>query len=187
MRFSKGIQVGILLTLCFGSPARGADNCSEGAQNAWLSSCGWALLEVRHAETLQPKGPFAGEVLFAAQARLAEEFVDSCYKLVAEPDRLPAKPVVSLRPLLTDPCTRDEHRQWLRTCEDEALALPGRTRADLLATFYRDGGFGETYVHKRCSYLKVDVDFSLTVEGAEPPDDVLETVSPPYVDAMNFG
>jgi len=48
--------------------------------------------------------------------------------------------------LLTDLCTRDEHLQWLRSCEDEALALPGRTRADLLATFYRDGGFGETYV-----------------------------------------
>jgi hypothetical protein len=65
--------------------------------------------------------------------------------------------------------------------------LPGRTRADLLATFFKDGGFSEAYVHNRCFNFKVDVQFSLTVEGAESPDDVIEAVSPPYVEAVNFG
>src|ERR1700681_1632135 len=173
MRFSKGVQVGILLALCSGLPARGASSCSEDAQNVWLTSCGWALFEVRHAETPQPQGPYktTGDALFAAKAKLSDEFVDSCYKLVAEPDRLPAKAAVSLRPLLADPCTRDEHLQWLQSCENDALALPGLTRADLLATFYKDGGFSPAYVHSRCSNLKVDVDLSVTVEGAESPGD----------------
>jgi hypothetical protein len=189
MRFSKGIQAGILLALCSGLPARGASSCSEAAQTTWLSSCGWALFEVRHAEASQPKGPyeFTGDVLFAAQAKLSDELVDACDKLVADPDCLPSKAAVSLQPLLADPCTRDEHLQWLRSCEDEALALQGRTRADLPATFFPDGGFTNgTYIHPHCFNLKVTVSYSLTVEGEESPSDIIETVSV-YVDAPNFG
>lgn len=186
MRFSKGIQVGILLALCSGLPALAAGSCNEAAQNGWLSSCGRALFEVRSEE--HPKGPseYPGP-LFAAQANLAGELADACDKLVAEPERLSAKAAEMLRPLKTDPCTRDEHLQWLRACEDDALALPGHTGADLLATFYPDGGFSPAYVHKRCLGLKVDVYFSPPAEGVEPPNDVIEKVSPPYVDALNFG
>lgn len=189
MQFSQGIQIAILLALCSGLPARAAEGCNEAAQNAWLSSCDRALFDVRQAETPHPKGPFEspGSVHFAAQANLVGDFVEDCDKLVAEPDRLPAKAAESLRLLKADPCTREEHLQWLQTCEDEALALPGHTRAELLATFFKDGGFSAAYVHKRCSYLKVDVDFSLTIEGTESPDDVIEKVSPPYLEAMNYG
>ncbi|HSS47628.1 MAG TPA: hypothetical protein VLX28_01655 [Thermoanaerobaculia bacterium] len=187
MRFSKGIQIAILLALCSRLPARGAEGCSEGAQYGWLSSCAWTLFEVRRAETPKPKDGWPPDVLFRPKDDLSAEFVEACSQLVAEPERLPAKPMMPLKPLLADPCTRDEHLRWLQSCEKDALDLPGRTRADLLATFFRDGGFGETYVHKRCSYLKVNVDFSLTVEGAESPDDVIESVSLPYVEAINFG
>jgi hypothetical protein len=191
MRFAKSIQVGILLALCFGLPARGANGCSEGAQYAWLSSCSWALFEIRRTETPQPKGPYesTGNVLFAAEANLSDELVEACYKLVAEPERLPAKPFMSIRPLLADPCTWDEHLQWLQSCENDALALPGQTRADLLARFSQDGGFSsfsdEAFVHRRCGLLKASVSFSLTVAGEESPSDVVETVSV-YVDALIF-
>ncbi len=198
MRFSKGIQVGILLAICSGLPARGASGCSEMAQNRWLTSCGWALFEVRRAETPpHPKDPqnFSAAVLFPAQEDLSDKFVDACYELLAEPDRIPAKAVRSLQamgwPPLADPCTRDEHLQWLRSCENDALALPGLTRTDLLATFHEEGGLSayseRAYVHSRCFNLKVDVHFSLTVEGAESPGDVIETVSPAYIDCANYG
>lgn len=189
MRFSKGIQMAILLALCFGLPAHGASSCSEAAQNVWLTSCGRALYEVRRAEgpPLPKDHPWDDDVLFKAHAELSDELVEACDKLVAEPDRLPAKAAERLRPLKADPCTRDEHLQWLRSCEDEALALPGHTGADLLATFYPAGGFSPAYVHKRCLSLKVDVYFSPTAEGVEPPNDVIDTVSPPYVDAPSFG
>jgi hypothetical protein len=191
MRFSKGIQAGILLALCFGLPAYGADGCSEGAQYGWLSSCGWALLGVRRAERSKPKDAGEPDVLFQAQAELSSEFVEACSKLVAEPERLPDKPTVPLEPLLADPCTRDEHLQWLQSYEKDALALPGHTRAELLATFYQDGGFSSgfsegTYIHHHCGLLKVDVHFSLTDEGAESPDDVIESVSLPYLDLPIF-
>ncbi|MFY9819759.1 MAG: hypothetical protein WAM82_00150 [Thermoanaerobaculia bacterium] len=99
-----------------------------------------------------------------------------------------AFPPVWLRPALADRCTRDEHLQWLRSCERDALDLPGHTRTELLATFWQDGGFsdGTTFVHRRCGLLKVTVSFSLTVEGEESPSDVVIETSPVYVDALIF-
>jgi hypothetical protein len=191
MRFPKGIQVAILLALCSGLPALGADGCSAGAQYGWLTSCGWALYAVRRAETPKPKDTWPPDVLFQPKDELSAEFVEACSRLVAEPERLPDKPTVPLEPLLADPCTRDEHLQWLQSYENDALALPGHTRAELLATFYQDGGFSGgprdgTYIHNRCGLLKVDVHFSLTDEGAESPDDVIEAVSLPYLDPPIF-
>lgn len=190
MRFPKGIQVATLLALCSGLPALGADGCSAGAQYGWLTSCGWALYAVRRAETPKPKDTWPPDVLFQPKAELSSELVEACSRLVAEPERLPDKPTAPLEPLLADPCTRDEHLQWLQSCENDALALPGHTRAELLATFSQDGGLSTyseaTFILSRCGLLKVDVHFSLKDEGAESPDDVIEAVSLPYVDAINF-
>ena len=191
MRLFKLVAEGTLLVLCFGLPAFGAGRCDEAAQNRWLTTCAWALDDVRRVETPYPAGP--GErtdVLFKAQSNLSDQFVDFCYRLSAELDRVPQEHGTSLRtslrfhgwPLPDDPCTRDAHLRWLRACEGDALALPGLTRAGLLNNFIEDGGLStyedRTYFHRRCGYLKVDVHFSLTHEQAESPDDVIESGSP---------
>jgi hypothetical protein len=192
MRLLKGVTVGILLALCLSLAAHADSKCDESAQNRWLSSCGWALYEVRLAETPQPKSilEYNPDALFSAKSNLSEEFVDSCYELLAHPDRVPAKPGAASSyydwPLPHDPCTRDEHLLWLRACESDALALPGHTRAELLPKFIQDGGFAPGYLHRRCGYLKVDVVFSLTPGLDESPADLIESVTP-YIGCYNFG
>ncbi|HEY2294595.1 MAG TPA: hypothetical protein VGM86_28170 [Thermoanaerobaculia bacterium] len=194
MRLFK-LVAGTLLALCFSLPAFGASRCDEAAQNRWLTSCAWALDGVRRAETPYPTDPaeLNTDALFKAQANFSDEFVDSCYRLSAEPDRVPQEYGTSLRllgwPPPGDPCTRDAHLRWLRACEGDALALPGLTRAELLNNFIEDGGLStyedRTYIHRRCGYLKVEVHFSLTHEQAESPDDAVESASP-YVGCAIF-
>lgn len=199
MRLFKLVAEGTLLALCFNLPAFGASRCDEAAQNRWLTSCAWALYDVRRAETPYPTDPaeLNTDALFKAQSSLSDEFVDSCDRLLAELDRVPQEHGTSLRASLRfhgwlppdDPCTRDAHLRWLRACEGDALALPGLTRAELLNNFSEDGGLStyedRTYFHRRCGYLKVDVHFSLTHEQAESPDDAVESASP-YVGCFVF-
>jgi hypothetical protein len=197
MRLFKLVAEGTLLALCFSLPAFGASRCDE-AQNRWFTSCAWALDDVRRVETPYPTDPAERtDVLFKAQSNLSDEFVDSCYRLSAELDRVPQEHGTSLRtsfqfhgwPPPDDPCTRDAHLRWLRACEGDALALPGLTRAELLKNFIEDGGLStyedRTYFHRRCVYLKVDVHFSLTHEQAESPDDAVKSASP-YVGCIVF-
>ena len=67
---------------------------------------------------------------------------------------------------------------------------PGMTRADLLKVFTLEGGIStanhQTFIYRRCPYIKVDVDFILS----SPTQPVLETrltdavskISKPYLD-----
>lgn len=75
----------------------------------------------------------------------------------------------------------------------QCLAIsPGKTRADLLKVFKGEGGLcspeARTYVHRRCSFIKVDVEFSLTdpnqktdMLDQERPTDVITNISKPYL------
>jgi hypothetical protein len=73
---------------------------------------------------------------------------------------------------------------------DCSILKPGMTRADLLKVFDTEGGLftanGRTYVHRRCSCLKVDVEFAHAVpnQGAleELPTDIITKISKPYLD-----
>jgi len=70
---------------------------------------------------------------------------------------------------------------------------PGMTRADLLKVFKGEGGLcgpeARTYVNRRCSFIKIDVTFSLTDPNQrtdfldqERPTDVITSISKPYLE-----
>jgi hypothetical protein len=62
-------------------------------------------------------------------------------------------------------------------------------RKDLLTVFTTEGGIStrtqRTYVHTECPYIKVNVRFRLvsseSLDLNEDPDDIIETVSQPYL------
>ena len=75
----------------------------------------------------------------------------------------------------------------LRECE---TIKPGMTRADLAKVFTTEGGLSTAtwnhYVHRRCPYIKVDVEFTLSdpkQQGwAERPTDIISKISKPYLE-----
>jgi hypothetical protein len=75
----------------------------------------------------------------------------------------------------------------LRECE---IIKPGMHREDLFKVFTTEGGLStakhRTYVHRRCPYIKVDVDFSLSGPKRdvleERPTDTIVKISKPYLD-----
>jgi hypothetical protein len=75
----------------------------------------------------------------------------------------------------------------LRECQK---IKPGMTRAELLKIFTTEGGLWtakhRAYVYRACRYIKVDVDFKLSVpeqDGLEPrPTDTIRNISKPYLD-----
>lgn len=66
---------------------------------------------------------------------------------------------------------------------------PGMTRAELPKVFTTEGGLStakhRTFVHRRCPYIKVDVDFDLPDPKqcvvAERPADTTSRISRPYL------
>lgn len=70
---------------------------------------------------------------------------------------------------------------------DSAQIRPGTTRKELLNLFTTEGGLStatvRTYVHRRCRYIKVDVQFNLTQpdQHDEQPTDTVRKVSRPYL------
>jgi len=64
----------------------------------------------------------------------------------------------------------------------------GTTRAELLKVFTTEGGLStathRTFVHRRCPYIKVDVDFTLSdsKQRDERPSDTVSKVSKPYLE-----
>jgi hypothetical protein len=70
----------------------------------------------------------------------------------------------------------------LKECES---IKPGMTRADLLKIFTTEGGLStqiwRTYVHSRCTLIKVDVEFAPTKSKQEQPTDIITKISKPYL------
>src|SRR4051794_5191044 len=188
MLFTKYRAGLTLLALSLCPQARALDRCSEANQNSWLGSCGVALDVVPQAETPPPSDPweFNTDVLFKAEASLSDELVDACYDLQAQPNRIPPRVMHRIWPSgwpsAQDPCTRAEHLRWLRSCEQDALALKGHTRAELSRTFREEGGLStyedQTYHHRRCDSLKVKVHFLVSRAETESSDDVVDSVLP---------
>jgi hypothetical protein len=66
---------------------------------------------------------------------------------------------------------------------------PGMTRAELLTVFTTEGGIStarhRTFVHRRCPYIKVDVDFTPSDPKQnvleERPTDTIRNISKPYL------
>jgi hypothetical protein len=70
----------------------------------------------------------------------------------------------------------------LKECES---IKSGMTRADLLKIFITEGGLSSqtwrTFVHSRCPYIKVDVEFAPTESKQEQPTDIITKISKPYL------
>jgi hypothetical protein len=68
--------------------------------------------------------------------------------------------------------------------------IPGTTRAELLKVFTTEGGLStakhRTFVHRRCPYIKVDIDFTLSDPKQSIVDerstDTVSKISRPYLE-----
>jgi len=67
---------------------------------------------------------------------------------------------------------------------------PGATRAELLKVFTTEGGIStatrRTFAHRRCPYIKVDVEFTPSESKQKPleerPTDTISKISRPYLE-----
>jgi hypothetical protein len=67
---------------------------------------------------------------------------------------------------------------------------PGATRAELLKVFTTEGGLStatrRTFVHRRCPYIKVHVEFTPSESKQKPleerPADTISSISKPYLE-----
>jgi len=88
----------------------------------------------------------------------------------------------------------ETHTEWIeKTLEKTKTIHPGMTRADLLKLFTEDGGLSSVsqrrYVYRECPYIKVNVTFTLVeldadgrLTSRDSPDDIIKTISTPYLD-----
>src|SRR6266566_3862947 len=84
----------------------------------------------------------------------------------------------------------DERTKWIaKVLRQIGKIRPGMRRRDLLTVFTTEGGIStrtqRTYVHTECPYIKVTVRFK-AVSGESPsldedPDDIIESVSQPFL------
>ena len=85
--------------------------------------------------------------------------------------------------------TQDRTKWIAKVLRQIGKVQPGMKRKDLLKVFTTEGGlsnrFQRTYVHVECPYIKVNVRFKATNDGRdamkEDPDDVIESISQPYL------
>jgi hypothetical protein len=83
-----------------------------------------------------------------------------------------------------------DRRQWIaKVLRQIGKIKPGMRRKDLLKVFTTEGGISartqRTYVHTECPYIKVNVRFRVvsneSLDLNEDPDDIIESVSQPYL------
>ncbi len=90
----------------------------------------------------------------------------------------------------TGPAAAEDRSKWIAKVMRQIEAIqPGMHRQDLVALFREDGGLTfvgapQRYVLKECSVIKIDVKFKISrgEPMSESPDDVIESVSKPYLE-----
>jgi hypothetical protein len=84
----------------------------------------------------------------------------------------------------------EERTKWVaKLLRQIGKVQPGMRRKDLLTIFTTEGGisnrFQRTYVHVECPYIKVTVRFKAVNDErnalTENPEDIIESISPPYL------
>jgi hypothetical protein len=126
------------------------------------------------------------EQVFVISENSADDFVESCDRLLSDGPQVPegvTKNLASLWPPRTI-CPRSLLEPWLNACVRDAKALhPGSTKEALLENFHVDGGISDMvevrFVHNRCWMLKVLVSFAGgagKIDDWEDPDARVETV-----------
>jgi len=84
----------------------------------------------------------------------------------------------------------EERRKWIAKVMNELAEIrPGMTRKDISKVLTEEGGLStrahRTYVYVGCPYIKVDIEFNPVGdldEVGDRPDDVVKTVSRPYLE-----
>lgn len=153
--------------------------CPESQRNQWVDACASVIGEASQPPpSSQPRDPWSiierTDIVFGPDKNLAESFFEKCSVLLGQ------------RSWPSDRCPKTFLIQWLEGCVADARALtPGAPRSVLLETFTTEGGIytseQRTFVHRRCTMLKIDVTFSPTrgeTRDSEHPDDEVETVTP---------
>lgn len=105
-------------------------------------------------------------------------------------------PVRSQNPNAQNPCQTDRN-VWVSHAIEEMRSIRiGMTRKQLLGILTTEGGVStrltRTYVSRECPYFKIDVEFKASGEmekdreghliQAESGDDIIATLSKPYLD-----
>lgn len=102
----------------------------------------------------------------------------------------------SWEPLAFTKVSRAEHVKWVSDSLEEMLTIkPGMKRSDLLKVFTTEGGISTVtqrqYVYRNCRYFKVEVKFTPAyptygdqgrLTSRENPDDVIKSISKPYIE-----
>lgn len=170
------------ILLALGTPPQ--DACTDAVQSRWLQGCMAAVSSIERAGG----GPADGQSdqVFLAESDLAGSFVKKCEQLLASPEKIPAAArqdaAKSGWPPAQDGCSAAERVKWLDACVQDARAIvPGSRRSDVLKHFDEEGGLStvvrRSYLHHRCSMLKIDVTFRLGRGPGESTDDVVRSVS----------
>ena len=90
----------------------------------------------------------------------------------------------------TSAALTEERTKWIgKALRQISKIQPGMRRKDLLEIFTTEGGLStrtqRTYVYAGCRYIKVNVGFKLVSSQSgsldEDPDDVIESISQPYL------
>ncbi len=125
----------------------------------------------------------------AASARLIEELVGpSDESLLPEWAKSRAQTEDESVPM-GDAYSRERTKWVAKVLRQIATIRPGMTRRELLKVFNTEGGlstrFQQTYVYSECPYIKVDVRFKARNNERdslhEEPDDIIESISQPYL------
>ena len=86
------------------------------------------------------------------------------------------------------PIDKDLSSKVSNILEEWSKLKPGTTRSELLKSYITEGGLSgverRTFVSQRCSYIKVDVTFTLTEpnQKVELPTDTIKSISKPYLE-----
>lgn len=175
------VCVSALLSLGLSLPAAAQldSACAEDERNQWVDACASVIREASQPpRPSQPRDPWSiterTDIVFGPDENLSESFFEKCSVLLGQKG-LPAHR-----------CSKALLIQWLEGCVADAKALlPGTPRSVLLETFTTEGGIytseQRTFVHRRCTMLKIDVTFSPArgvTSDSEHPDDEVEMVNP---------
>jgi len=125
----------------------------------------------------------------AASGRLIKEFANPSDESQL-PERAKSRAQIEDESVPTGEDYTRERTKWVaKVLRQIDTIRPGMTRRDLLKVFTVEGGistrFQHTYVYSECPYIKVNVQFkALNNERdglQDEPDDIIESISQPYL------
>jgi len=163
---------------CAGAPVA---KCTEMHLEGWFYNCTWVV-----NDTMVAKGAsdaYYGGVLFETTHDLGPQFAATCEDLTAHPDRVPERTRQWLSWPKDDPCSQQQHLEWLNSCLADTTSLLGKTRRHLLVNFMEDASpstrTARSYAHRRCGSVRVMARFEpIDHSTDESQDDIVRQITP---------